>query len=56
MNNQLQTKEKPNQTDQPEYKDQPLPVTKSKKRQNTEISFKEGRIVRSFKDMYMPLN
>ncbi len=56
MNKQLQTKEKPNQTDQPEYKDQPLPDTKSKQGQNRDISLKEGRTVRSFKDMYMPLN
>ena len=56
MNKQLQTKEQPNQPDQPEYKDQPLPDTKSKERQNGEISLKEGRIVKSFKEMYVPLN
>ena len=56
MNTQLQTKEQPNQPDQPEYKDQPLPDTKSKKGQNVEISFKEGRTVKSFKEMCMPLN
>ena len=32
MNKQLQTKEQPNQPDQPEYKDRPLPDTKSKKK------------------------
>jgi len=55
MNKQSQTKEQPNQPDQPEYKDQPLPDMKSKKRQSSEISFREGRIVKSFKDMSMPL-
>jgi hypothetical protein len=30
MNNQSQDKEEPKQPDQPEYKDQPLPDTKSK--------------------------
>jgi hypothetical protein len=56
MNKQLQTKGQPNQPDQPEYKDQPLPDTKSKKGQSGEISFKEGRTVKSFKEMDMPLN
>ena len=55
MNKQLQSKEQPNQPDQPEYKDQPLPDTHSKKDQNVEISSKKGRIVKSFKEMYMPL-
>jgi len=54
MNKQLQTKEQPNQPDQPEYKDQPLPDTKSDKKQREEISFKEGRTVKSFKEMDMP--
>ena len=56
MNKQLQTKEQPNQPDQPEYKDQPLPDTKSKKRLSGEINFKEGKTVKSFKEMVMPLN
>jgi len=56
MNKQLQAKEQPNKPDQPEYKDQPLPDTKSKKRQSVEISFKEGKTVKSFKEMDMPLN
>ena len=56
MNKQSQTKEQPIQTDQPEYKDQPLPETKSKKRQSVEINFKEGRTVKSFKEMDIPLN
>ena len=55
MNKQLQTKEQPNQPDQPEYKDRPLPDTKSKKRQGMEIGFKEGKTVKSFKEMCMPL-
>jgi hypothetical protein len=56
MNKQLQTKERLNQPDQPEYKDQPLPDTKSKKGHGVQISFKEGRTVKSFKEMDMPLN
>ena len=56
MNTQLQAKEQPKQPDQPEYKDQPLPNTTSKKGQSGEIGFKEGRTVKSFKEMYMPLN
>jgi len=56
MNKQLQTKEQPKQPDQPEYKDQPLPDTKSKIKQSGEISFKEGRTVKSFKEMYIPIN
>jgi hypothetical protein len=56
MNKQLQSKEQPKQPDQPEYKDQPLPDTESKKGQGGEISFKEGRTVKSFKEMYIPLN
>ena len=56
MNKQLQTKEQSNQPDQPEYKDQPLPDMKFKKRQSVEKVFKEGRIVKSFKEMDIPLN
>ena len=56
MNKQLQTKEQPNQPDQPEYKDQPLPDTKSKKGQVVGIGAKEGRTVKSFREMDMPLN
>jgi len=56
MNKQLQTKGQPNQPDQPEYKDQPVPDTNSKKGDNVEIIFKEGRTVKSFKEMDMPLN
>jgi hypothetical protein len=56
MNKQLQTKEQPNQPDQPEYKDRPLPDTKSKKGQGAVIDFKEGKTVKSFKEMDMPLN
>ena len=56
MNKQSQAKEQPNQHDQPEYKDQPLPDTKSKKEQGVGISAKEGKIVKSFKEMDMPIN
>ncbi len=56
MNKRLQTKEQPNQPDQPEYKDQPLPDTKSKKGQGLGINFKEGKIVKTFKEMDMPIN
>jgi hypothetical protein len=56
MNRQLQIKEQPKQPDQPEYKDQPLPDTKSKKGQSIEMSFKERKTVKSFKEMYVPLN
>ena len=56
MNKQLQTKEQPNQPDQSEYKDQPLPDTKSKKVQGGGIDFKERKTVKSFKEMDMPLN
>jgi hypothetical protein len=56
MSKQLQTKEQPKQPDQPEYKDQPLPDTKSEKWHSMEISYKQGRIVKSFKEIDMPLN
>lgn len=56
MNKQSQTKEQPNQTDQPEYKDKPLPDTKSKKEQGVVSGAKEGRTVKSFKEMDIPLN
>jgi hypothetical protein len=56
MNKQLQTKEQPNQPDQQEYKDQPLPDTKSKRKQSGENGFKEGKTVKSFREMYMPIN
>ena len=56
MNKQSQTKEQPNQTEQPGYKDQPLPDTKSKKGQRVWVGFKEGKTVKSFKEMDMPLN
>jgi len=59
MNKQLQSKEQPNQPDQPdkpEYKDQPLPDTKSKKRQSVDVYSKEGKIIRSLNEMPMPLN
>ena len=56
MNKQSQTKEQPKHPDQPEYKDQPLPDTKSKKEQGVGCSAKEGRTVKSFKEMDMPLN
>jgi hypothetical protein len=56
MNKQLQTKEQPNQPEQPEYKDQPMPDTKSKKENNVGLGHKEGRTVKSFKEMDMPLN
>jgi len=56
MNKQLQTKEQPNQLDQPEYKDQPLPDTKSKIGQGVGLGGKRGRTVKSFQEMDMPLN
>jgi hypothetical protein len=56
MNKQAQTKEQPNQPDQPEYKDQPLPDTKSKKIHGAGSGAKEGKIVKSFKEMDIPLN
>ncbi len=51
MNEQTQTKGQSNQTDQPEYKDQPLPDTKSKKRQGSGFGTK---VIKSFKDMVLP--
>ena len=56
MNKQSQTKEHLNQPDQPEYKDKPLLDTKFKKDQNVGLDAKEGKIVKSFKEMDMPLN
>jgi len=56
MKKQLQNKEQSNRPDQPEYKDQPLPDAQSTKGQSEENSFKVGKTVKSFKDMYMPLN
>ena len=51
MNKQSQTKEQPNQ---PEYKDQPLSDTRSKKSQDVGFRGKEIKIVKSFKEMEMP--
>jgi hypothetical protein len=56
MNKQSQTKEQPNQPEQPEYKDQPLPDMKSKKGQIVGTGAKAGKIVKSFKEMDIPLN
>jgi hypothetical protein len=56
MNKQSQTKEQPNQPDQPEYKDQPLPDMKSNKGHGMGIGAKEGKTVKSFKEMDIPLN
>ena len=56
MNKQSQIKEQPNQPDQPEYKDQPIPETKSNKGQSVEVGAKERKTVKSFKEMDIPLN
>lgn len=56
MNKQSQIKKQLDQPDQPGYKDQPLPDTRSKKEQSAQIIFKEGRTVKSFKEMGVPLN
>ena len=56
MNKQSQIKEQPNHPDQPEYKDQPLPETKSDKRQGVVVDAKERKTVKSFKEMDIPLN
>ena len=53
MNKQALIKEQP---DLPEYKDQPLPDTKSKKVHSTGSGTREGKIVKSFKEMDMPIN
>ena len=39
-----------------QIKDQPLPDTKSSKRQSVGIAAKEGKTVKSFKEMDIPLN
>jgi len=51
MNKKTQTKGQPNQTDQLEYKDQPLFDKRSKKRQGASFGTK---VVKSFKDMELP--
>jgi hypothetical protein len=56
MNKQSQTKEQPNQTDPPEYKDQTLPDTKSKKEPGVGFGAKERKTVKGFKEMDIPLN
>jgi len=56
MNKLSQAKEQPNKPEQPEYKDQPLPETKSKKWQGEGTGPKEGKTVKSFKEMDIPLN
>ena len=56
MNKQSQTKEQPNQPNLPEYKDQPMPDTKSEEWQGAGISSRAGKIVKSFREMDMPLN
>jgi len=56
MNKQSQTKEQPNKSVQPEYKDQPLPDSKSKEEQGAGLGFQERKTVKSFKEIDMPLN
>ncbi len=51
MNEQTQTQEQPNQHAQPEYKGQPLPDIKSKKRQGASFGTK---VVKSFKELNLP--
>jgi hypothetical protein len=56
MKKQSQTKEQPNQPNQPEYKDQPLPDTKFKNDQVVGLGAKQGKTVKSFKEMDIPIN
>jgi hypothetical protein len=56
MTKQSQTKELPKQPDQPEYKDQPIPETKSNKDQGAGFGAKERKTVKSFKEIDIPLN
>ena len=53
MNEQTLTKDHSNQLEKPEYKNQSLLSSKSKKRHGSGFN---GKVVKSFKEMDMPQN